>query len=648
MLSYISSYFIGIFFILFFSNFISFKRFDKSSITHTFFSVIISITILTSLFAVFYTKGKSIYWSYILIFLILYYKKEIYFKKFELLNFRIKFKLIVWSIPILLSQYFLNFNFRSFLPYIPSDDILIYASYSKHLVDFGQENKFALFSQFYPSLFTGMNPYHFFEIWMNSAISVSNNLSYSHNIVFVTYPTLIWVLLLGLFSIGEQFTQITFLKKIYISLLLFIGPIYFNIYEIIFNDGNFINSSVFTIPGFVKQTLSYSYYGQKHLPVYIFSIIFILLLINNLRNAAILSCQGIISASFGVFPGIYAGISFLSLKDLRSNYKFTIIFFISSFLLFFGIISLFGIGVSDEISQSTFYLNYFLKDLNWKGEVIRIIQKLIFPLLWFLILYFPILLALIINKNILKNFPNLKAILGFSFFTYLGGVCFTLIVDGLNTDQFITNLLPFYNVVFTTLIIYIATKIDFQSIQSKFFFLVISLIVAQNIYFILEFNKNFRRTFNDLYSQQAQNQLTKELKIDNPKFIAYLLTENTVSSYHPMHQCLFYPAKFLYINNFLNHLNINYPYYTYPKSSTSHAYAPYNQMKYYLKGQYRDKTKFQNDQVGFLKKHNINWLLCQKNVTLPKDLTKFVVLKINDSISGENYYKLKLNNRINN
>ena len=639
---YILSFFISVTILGFVGQFIHIKKFNHKPYIKNFISSVVILSLLIACFAIYITKAKTIFIAYFLIILFFILKKDITLKNIKKKDLKPFILMISFSIPIYLIQLYLNLSFTENKPLIPSDDIFIYASYSKHLVEFGEENKFAMFSKIYPDLFSGTNPYHFYEIWTNSLVTKFNNQSYTYNFIYVSYPLLLWVFLNGIFALGEYFNLVQLKYKFYLFTLLFFGPLYFSTYSFIFNDGNLFNSAVFTIPGFVKQTLCFSYFGQKHLPVYIFSILFILLFIYNYTKGAVLTLHGLITASFGVFPGIYSGIMGLYSFHLKKNYKFILIFLISSLILFFGLIQLNPLGVSKEISEKTFYFNYFLQELNWKGELLRVFQKLVYPAIWLSILYIPIISVIALNLDTISKEIKIKQLLLFVCTSYLGGALFTLIVDGLNTDQFITNLLPVYNVISIFIFIFLLKTNRKEKKKKIVLCTILALTIIQNSLFCIGYFKNFNETINNKYDEKIQKKLVYHLRKSKPKYIAYLLSEQTIKKNHPMHQCIYYPAKFLFINNFFNYLNINYPYQTYPKNSTFHVFAPYNQMRYFIENKKVEFKNFEKEQFKFLKRNHIEWIMCEKNAYLPQNIQKRVLIDLSDPISKERYYRINL------
>ncbi len=78
------------------------------------------------------------------------------------------------------------------------------------------------------------------------------------------------------------------------------------------------------------------------------------------------------------------------------------------------------------------------------------------------------------------------------------------------------------------------------------------------------------------------------------------------------------------LDNYLEYVNINYPYNHYSINSASIAFSAYNQMRFYLNDSVVKETDFAKYQIGFLTKYRIKWLFCGKGVTLDNELNKMV------------------------
>ncbi len=621
------------------SNFISIQNIENN--TFNFFCrITIVLTTIISVFAITVTKGKSVFIIPIIILLGLFYLKEIKISKPNRKQIYLNLKYLIWIIPIIIFQGYLNFDFQLNTPFVPSDDILLYSSFSEQVIKFGQENKYSLFSEFYPEKFHGISPYHYFEIWLNGLIGYIGKLSYTYCLNFVTYPLLIWLYLIGIISLIENFgVKITITNFFLPIILLFFGPIYSSVYEILFHDGNFFSTTVFTIVGFVKQTLPFSYYGQKHLPVYIFGILLIIFILQKKYIASILASYGMISSSFGIFPGVLGANSIFFLKSNNTNKKIIVSVSVILVVLFFGLIILNQIPLSKEISQKTFYLSEFMTKLNFKGEIMRILNKLFIPFVWFAILYFPFILLFIKYSKTLKLLDEHKTIIQYIVLSLFTGAIFTLILKGLNTDQFVTNLLPICNIICIVFFLQIYSKLS-GSIQKRL--LVFSVLISCfNFIFILTHNKDHRIVFSEIYSKEISTKINNEFNKNSNNSIAYLFSDEILYKHDLMMQYVYFPGKFIFISNNFNYYNLNYPYIKYPESSSSIAFAPYNQMRFFIEDRPISQIEFEKVQVRFLKEKSIKWLFCSKNTVIPASILQLVKHKYIDRISGEIYCDLK-------
>ena len=620
-----------------FSQFIKIESI-KESILNFFVRQLSIVTIVISLFAAIATKGKTIFLLFILLFIYLFIKKKISFQLPKKLNKK-SLKSIFSIIPIIIIQFLLQFDLSKLTPFLPSADILEYATFASSMSQFGNENKYEALSHLYPQLFSGVGPYHYYEIWFTSLLGNLTGKSYALLLQLVVYPYLIWLFILGILSVFEHYTtKITIKEYTLCFLFLFIGPVYLSIYQTIFNDGDFFSSTVFTVPGFVKQTLAFSYYGQKHLPVYIFGILsFLFLLRKDYTNSILIGLMTSV-CSFGTFPGIFGafGLLFLFKKELHT--KFNFILFCVIGLISILIMSSFKMGINTEISQKTFYFHDFLKYLNLKGEMIRLVTKIIVPFLWLTILYFPFIILFYDNRKLIFGEKEFKWLYLLTGGLFISGSLFISLVQGLNSDQFLTNLIPLFNIVIILTIIYLYIK----SSSKKITIAIVSTALIANIIFLVSYYYKGSVPTNQLYGEQIVEAVQQKLKLTKKTdLIAYLLSDQMIHTKPPSNWYGEKPGKIFFIENYLNLVNINYPYTSYERNTSSIAFCPDNQMRFYLKDKKVPIQNFGGIQVNFLKQNKIKWIFCGKGTTISKEIKPLIETTFYDTVSGENYLKLK-------
>jgi hypothetical protein len=622
------------------SQFIEFPSI-KERIFHFFIQQVSVITLIISIFAIIVTGGKSIFFLFIPMYIFLLWKKHLIFSIPSKKEVIYTFRHTLLIIPIVLIQFLLHFDLKVFTPFLPSDDILLYSGFSNSIVQFGNENRYEALNFLYPQLFSGISPYHFYEIWFTSLIGHITGKSYSFILLLVVYPYLVWLTVLGISSVMEHvFKHMKIKHYIFLFLFLFIGPVYIRNYEFIFNDGNFFESTVFTITGFAKQTLPFSYYGQKHLPVYIFCIMSFLFLLKYNYKLFIIVGLFMSVCAFGTIIGVFGAFCMLFIFENKMRQKENIMLICLTSIAFLLIIVVFKMGINNEISQKTLYLNDFLKHLNLKGEITRFATKIAAPLVWFSILYLPfIVITLIYKKNIFNNLV-LKILALFLIFSFEIGSISLSLFQGMNSDQFLTNLLPIFNVIIIIALIHLL-KIENTKNITRYFVIIISAI---NAFFLFSFHQTQQNRIDECYSSETMMQVTKQLKKEktNP-IIAYILHDSIVKKYPPLIWYPHKPGKVYFLKNYCNMVNINYPYERYERNSASIAFSAENQMRFFLHGNFVPKEKFGAQQKSFLTKKSIKWLFCSKGVKLSPQIESMVEKKFEDKLSGEIFYRLKKN-----
>lgn len=610
----------------------------ENTIFEFFIKQLTVISFLISGFATFLTHGKTIFILFIPILVYLFVKGHIIFSK-PLKRPKQDLYSILLIFPIILIQFFLNFDITDLQLYVPSSDIIQYASYANGLVQYGSENKFEALNVLYPELFNGMSPYHYYEIWFTSLIGSVCKLSFVFTLQLIVYPYLIWLFVLGIASTFEHYQTKLSLKEYGLCfLLLFIGPVYLSVYEQLFNDGEFFQSTVFTVTGFLKQTLSFSYFGQKHLPVSVFGILLFLFILKKQIKPALLVGFLAVVCSFGTLPGIFGSFGFLFVlqKKYRSKENFLLLSGLS--LLVILVISLNKMGIDPEVAKKTFYFGEFLKELNLKGEIMRVITKVIGPFLWLSILYFPFILLFTYYRKRLLESSEIRTSLYLSGFLFMTGSLFISTVQGLNSDQFLTNLVPLFNC-----ILIISCICLYHSFSNKkIMYLVLLSIFLVNSSFIIGFYKMSNQKAESYYSLATISKVKKELDLEtNKPVIAYLLNDHIVqtkpvSNWYPAK-----PGKLLSLSNYFNLVNIDYPYIKYEKNSSSIAFCPENQMRFFLNDKFVPKDDFDKIQIDFLERNSIKWLFVAKGAIIAPEIKKLIETYYIDKMSGEMYCKLR-------
>ena len=146
------------------SSFLDFSKI-KSYYFSFFLKQVVVLTCIISAFAIFETRGKTIMIVVLPILFYLILSAELRFCLPSFSSIKKNGIQLIFVIPLLIFQYYLNIDFTSFQFYLPSDDILFYGNVAKNIADFGSENTAGVLNGIYPDLFDGAAPYHYFELW---------------------------------------------------------------------------------------------------------------------------------------------------------------------------------------------------------------------------------------------------------------------------------------------------------------------------------------------------------------------------------------------------------------------------------------------------------------------------------------------------
>lgn len=618
------------------SNFIQLPNI-KHSYSALFLKQFILLTSAISLYAIYHTQGKTIMLIVIPAILYLVSRKELCFKVSSFKSIKENLYLIIFAIPLIIFQYYLFVDFNTFKFFSVSEDILFYGNAAKDLTVFGFENTSGLLNEIYPQLFDGIAPYHYYELWFTSIVAKCFHLSHTYSLVLIVYSYLVYLLYLGIVSVFQLFNSLRVMHFLLGYLLLFVGPLYMSSYVQFFNDGNFFDTSVFITPGFVKQTLAYSFYGQKHLPVYLFGIAIFYFLFQKKYDLFFLFSSVSCIAAFGIIPGVIGAVAFFILLFREQRTKRNIVILLSAVLFIGAIYQVLGQNISKELSNSTFYFQDFLKILNLKGEIARVIAKYLSPVIWFSILYAPIIIFGLIYRKVLQDFTGLKPMLLLVFLLLFVGASFTLIVKGIDSDQFLTNLLPFLNIFCIYILVFLFSR------KWKAATLVISLFFIVNLIFILNYYNISKKTeqvgkeYSQIYIDWVIAKLNKEGKVVN---VAYLLDDSTLKMRPPVLWYAYSPGRYFVAYDFINLININDPNIKYPVSYASSAFSASNQMRFYFKKLNFTQTELEDQQIKFLKEFNIKYLIATKNTNLSEKILMYVKDKKEDDFSSETFYVL--------
>lgn len=622
----------------------------------------IFVSLLTGVFAavfvysVFVTRGTTVNLLALIPLGYIFYKNPPAWtpEKLRMKEF-FNYKLNLISIPILLFQmlFFIDFTGIYLLP----KDTILYGETS-YFLSMGHENTYGVLNDTYLAGATIRTPYHYFELWLNALLSATFHLNHGSALLLISYPLLLVCYFAGILSIFNHLNSAVNWKMILGAyLLLFAGPVYINIlmgdivfplYDKLFRGVlDFFNTTtiVFENTGFYNNTLAFSHYGQKHLPFYcLFALVVIMVLKRKLR-LSLLVLSMVIIVNVGLLPGVYAGVGLFILFQLLFNkqsfrdwFPVMIVYVLMAgfFTIFYWVFALHATeGFSSGESMAGNTLHPFFHDLNTKGEVLRFLFRIVFAALWLTVLYlFYLLFYFFIRKKVRQHLDtHEKTVFILAFLFMSAGLVMRPFMQGFNSGQFLSYLMPAANLSIVLFLIKAFTK------RKKTTLIFLCLIFCIN--FINLFSQNatvLKRKISDVYSQHFVKQVRQALGDNNNVKIAYLLDEETIKKNPPASWYSKMPCEFLPAMGFHNFYNINYPFISYPVTSYTMVEGRHNQLKYL-----KDAKSIPYDKliIDFFDTYEVRYVAASKNTAFPLALRSRIGKNIVDGKSGEAFWVLK-------
>lgn len=200
-----------------------YRRNDDSY--NVYVSLVLGIVLIVSVFAIIWTKGRSIMWIVILLFALYVFdkkcRKSIADKaKFGLSELKYIFLyLLILVLLYVVAYYFLVCRIRLISPY---GDPLYYSNLSYRLINNGVESSSVIGSQ--------IGPYHYFENWLNGIVASVFHLNYYSTLFLITYTFLLSLCAMGSYNICKSFIDREWLCVLLGLLFLIFTPLIANVF----------------------------------------------------------------------------------------------------------------------------------------------------------------------------------------------------------------------------------------------------------------------------------------------------------------------------------------------------------------------------------------------------------------------------------
>jgi hypothetical protein len=284
-------------------------------------------------------------------------------------------------------------------------------------------------------------------------------------------------------------------------------------------------------------------------------------------------------------------------------------------------------GGYDPEKQTTLLL--FNDSLNYKGVIIKMLNRVYYSLLFMILLYLPFLMLLIFEKNKIKRSKLFLIVL----FIILSSLGTRLLLEGFNTPQFVTYVLPILNV----FVLYCF----YQNFKNLKFILLFALFGTVINFYSTYFHVTTRRNIDifEQFSVKFVQSVSKEIENNRNKNVGYFLANDIFHNIQPGFWFGYYPCEFLIVKDCFNFYSLNFPNLKYEKnSSLTNDFSP-NHLRFLLEKDLDIKT-YEREIVPFIVKNNIHYIVAKKSSILPFSLHNVITDSIVDSTSGDRFLRL--------
>lgn len=619
-----------------------------------FLSTLFGVIICVSINAILKTSGNTIFVliisSFTLLLILLKNKSQVIFEiSFQkLINVSFIKRIVIFSIIVFVFQLISHINFSDGNLIIPLD-VNFYANISYYL-QYGFENVFIGLNELLDDNLLKAVPYHFVDSWLNNLINNIFTIGHTKSFILITYPLLIVLFLLGISSITSKFFK-SEKTIILLSLTAIIfSPAVFNLTktifaELVYSENGPLNFNVTSLEntGFFYNTNIFSYYGQKHLINYILIIlVFNLSLFFRNKKASILSFSILPLIHIGFFPSVFGGLGLYSIiyltktKSLKKLFKnFTPALLVASLIIvFYFIIN--KKPITNDFSNSLIYLGD--ENLNFKGEIIRGFIKIIYPLLFSLIIYLPLIILMLFKRIRIKLNEEINILTAFHSII-LTAFILTIFFQGFDSVQFLTTILPLVNILF-----FITTIIAIKHlVKCKLFVLVFtfSCLASSFIFFTIQTRINWNISDGENYEQNLENksydinyqkEVFSKIGIDKETPIGFILDKEIFSTYKRGYWYKILPNRFLLDNDFFRYFSL-----TNPKICGDSINPDLSNHQYYI-NKYSNSN---NNIINTIKNKKIRHISCSANAIISDEIQKRITYKLVDNKTGEMFLIIK-------
>lgn len=598
-----------------------------------FLRLVAGVLTATFLSAIFHTHGRSIFWLFLFLLIPVIQAKGIAFNWTFLRLKQVwipKPGMALFFIPFIL-QFFFYDPLDAFLP----TDIVDYVTFSHYNTLNKVENSLGVVNLLLGKNAAAATPYHYAELWLNQLFyTCFPRLNAARLLLHVTYPLLMYLLILGLWSLIPTEGRWRIMYILMAFSVLFFGSLAGSLTNAFLSNFLALNQGtiVFENMGFFENTLPSAYHGAKH--TYAMVLIVFMFLVRS-HPRVLWTMLGLMTAvNIGLFFGVVSAVFFEVLYDVYcGNFKKKgIEMAIWAGMPILALSLFYGLNPKGTYSASTAMLYLGNEFLSIKGEISRALHRVILPILYLILIYIPVILMLIRNWGGL-NFK--KHTLGrMLFFSLIIPLFSRIFLKGFDSAQFLTYVLPLLNV---GTLIYVLETNPRKGRLGGMAIIVFGLSLF-NFYQVFKVSTQRRELYGSFYSIPYQDAVKEHLLNNKTNAIAYLLNDSSRIANMPGNWSNLKPGSLAAVSNRWGIVSLNFPWEERNFKSWNND-SPRNHQQFFFKDSLHSERFYLVHLPEFVQQKKINTVFVERGAidTWIRPLAHTVLF---DSLSGEKCYIL--------
>jgi len=629
------------------------KNLSDTLLEQVFFSTLLGLISLVTVYAIVITNFHTVNNIFLIWFVLLFFSSK-YINKKAILEIDVKkdiphkldyFWLLVGTFVIFCWCFFSIYSPEKEFSFFAASDYIFNSNIAFYIRKTGEENEFHILNTLSP-IYNRVTPYHYFELWLNSLLSKITQENSIFSFYLQVIPMLYWMGFLGFSvlirnSLSLENRSLTFL----ISALGFVFTgFYFPFFDSYLGEAN-VYLDEFSLSMFTYNKYKIIYY-------YIFILAGFILIQKRQLSLAILFLLALPVATFTSLPSIVGGIAlFILIRWFINKNDTTLLSSILSTTIISGAIGLFYIILGNkELGREGTDINSLVSLLDIQ-KIIPYLKVFLGGNAILLFLYSPIIIItayLLLNRKMVLQETD-KIILGIGATIVLVGLMTWTILNSMaNSVQLFQNIgITIFNVL-SILMLVRALNYGLKRKYLGYTILLFLIFVAINsIDRNLDLRSRTDRIFGNYSYKYIEDVRTFLLEREEIPLGASIRGNIYYSEKDPasFYNSIYTAGNYL---SFLQNGQVPISISDFNGQITTKNSVDRNRMEQGLKlgifFQYVLKQKesgsFQSvekSQIDFILKHDIQYIIANKEAEIPPRIVHLIKKRLDDSISGDSF-----------